>query len=486
MSFVNDYPNYDAVGLAELVRNRQVKAQEVVEAAAATIERLDGKLNAVVLLMREEALRQVQTLDAVASGSPLSGAPIVMKDEYQFIAGVPTSSASRLGQGIVVDYDTELVKRYRRAGVIMLGKSNLPEFGSTVMTESVLNGTCRNPWNTDLGVGGSSGGSGCAVAAGMVPFAYANDGGGSIRIPASCNGVFGLKPTRARVPCGPDVSELWNGMVIEHAITRTVRDSAALLDATAGADIGAPYWAPPIERPYLQEIARPTGKLRIALRTGSFHGIPVHPECVRAAEATAKLCQEMGHEVVEDSPPFDGVAVGAAYARLLAMHLAAGFEELAAFTGRTPSRQNIEKANWLLGQWGGTMKASEMLAILGLFSKQSRQCAQFFTRYDLLLTPTLAAPPMPHGTVCTDNEIDVYTASRRAMTSFTPIANVLGNPAMSVPLYWTADNVPIGSQFIARFGEEATLFRLAAALEEARPWRDRHPPVSAWRLAAGD
>lgn len=480
MSFIDDYPRYDAMGLAELVRSRQVRAEEVIDAAVATIQRLDGRLNAIVLLMREEALRQARTLDADAGSSLLAGAPIVMKDEYQSVAGVPTSSASRLAQGIVVDYDTEIVKRYRRAGVLMLGKANLPEFGSTVMTESALNGICRNPWNTDLGVGGSSGGSACAVAAGMVPFAYGNDGGGSIRIPSSCNGVFGLKPTRARVPCGPDVSELWNGMVIEHAITRSVRDSAALLDATAGADVGAPYWAPAPERPFLHELGRPTGKLRIALRTQSFQGIAVHPECVRAAEATAKLCIDMGHDVVEDSPPFDGVAIADAYARLLAMHLAAGFDELAALTGRTPSPENVERVNWLLGQWGRSMKATEMLGIQSLFSRQSRQCAGFFTRYDLLLTPTLASPPLPHGTICTDNEIAVYTASKRPMTSFTPLANVLGNPAMSVPLYWTADNIPIGSQFVAGFGKEGLLLRLAAALEEARPWRDRHPPISAW------
>ena len=480
MGFADDYPNYDAVGLANLVHRREVKPEEVVAAAVATIERLNPALNAIVLLMRDEAREQVRHL----ASQSLAGAPIVMKDEYQYYAGVPTSSASRLVQGSTRPYDTELVRRYKKAGVIVLGKANLPEFGASVATEPILNGICRNPWNPDLGVGGSSGGSGCAVASGMVPFAYANDGAGSIRIPASCNGIFGLKPTRARNPCGPEVSELWNGLVIEHAVTRTVRDSAALLDQTAGADPGAPYWAPPPARPFLSEVGADPGKLRIALRTRPFHDVPVHPECVVATEATARLLEEMGHIVVEDSPPFEGGAVADAIGRLLAIHLAFGIDEIAAETERVPSPDNVEAAHWRLAALGRSLPATDLLAIQALFSRESRRCAAFFETYDLLLTPTLASPPLPHGTISTNApDHEEYLRRFFAFVPFTPIANVTGNPAMSVPLHWTPDGLPVGVHFVGRFGDEATLIRLAAALETARPWRDRHPPISAWSAA---
>lgn len=478
MPFIDDYANYDAIGLAELIRTRRVKAEEVIEAAVQTIQRINGPLNAVVAMRVDAALAEARNVNA----GPLAGVPIVMKDEYQFCDGLPTSSASRLAQGMTLPYDTEIVRRYKRAGIIVLAKTNLPEFGASVATEPVLNGVCRNPWNPELGVGGSSGGSGCAVAAGMVPFAYANDGAGSIRIPASANGVFGLKPTRARVPCGPEVSELWNGLVIEHAVTRTVRDSAALLDATAGADAGAPYWAPPPQRPFLAEVGSPTGKLRIALCTRPFLDVPVHAECVRAAQNTAQLCSDMGHEVIEAAPPFEGAAIADAIGKLLAIHLGAGITELEAQTGRKASLDNVETANWKLAQWGNTLPASALLEILALFSRQSRRCTPFFEKYDLLLTPTLATPPPPHGSISA-NAQDEQEYLRRffAFVPFTPIANVLGNPAMSVPLHWTPENVPVGVHFVARFGDEALLFRLASAFEEARPWRNCHPPLGAWR-----
>jgi amidase len=476
VTFVDSYPNYDAVGLAELIRAREVSADEVIDAALTWIERLNPTLNAVVRLCEEVARAQARDLP----DGPLAGAPILLKDEYQFVVGVPTSFASRLAApGIVLQTETELVRRWRRAGVLILGKSNLPEFGASVATEPLANGVTRNPWDLTRGVGGSSGGSGCAVASRMVPLGYANDGAGSIRIPASANGLFGLKPTRARVPCGPLVSELWNGLVIEHVLTRSVRDSAAMLDATHGADGGAPYVAPEPARPYLDELGRAPGRLRIAVSTRPPNfDVPVDAVCVEAVEKAAALCRDLGHEVVEDTPPFEGEAVGAAIGKLLAVHLAYGIADLEA-QGRKAGPDNVEAAHWDLSRWGASLPATELLAILDLFAQQSRACAPFFQRYDAWLTPTLASLPPPHGTISTNAE-DEHEYLRRffGFVPFTPIANVTGNPAMSLPLHWTAAGMPVGAHFVGRFGDEGTLFRLAAQLEAACPWADRRPSLS--------
>lgn len=478
MTFVDLYPELDATDVARMVRERSVSADEVIDAALTWIERLNPRLNAIVRVTEEVARAQARTLPA----GPLAGAPIVLKDEYQFVAGVPTGFASRLAKpGIVLQQETELVRRWRKAGVLIVAKSNLPEFGASVATEPLANGITRNPWDLERGVGGSSGGSGCAVASRMVPLGYANDGAGSIRIPASANGLFGLKPTRARVPCGPLVSELWNGLVIEHALTRSVRDSAALLDATHGADAGAPYVAPAPLRPFLDEVATPPGRLRIALSTRPPNfGVPVDPDCIAAVEAAAVLCRELGHEVIEDQPPFAGEEVGEAIGKLLAIHLAYGIAEIEKTLGRVASPDNVEAAHWRLSRWGGSLPATELLRIQDLFARQSRSCAPFFQDYDLWLTPSLATLPPPHGTIST-NAADEREYLRRffAYTAFSPIANVTGNPAMSVPLHWNASGMPVGVQFVGRYGDEATLFRLAAQLEAARPWAGRRAPYGA-------
>lgn len=474
-----DYADYDGLGLAGLVRRGEVAPGEILEAAFEAIERLNPRLNAVVAPMREQAEASVA---AGLPEGPFVGAPIVLKDEYQSYAGFPTGCASRLCQGLTLPYDTEIVRRYKRAGLNIIGKANLPELGASVTTEPVIHGPARNPWDPDRTAGGSSGGSAAAVASGMVPVAYGNDGAGSLRIPSSCCGTFGLKPTRARVPSGPDAGELWNGLVIEHAVTRSVRDSAALLDATGGPDPGAPYWAPPKERPFLEEVGADPGRLRVAFSDRAPSGVEVHPDCSEAMMAAARLCEDLGHEVEEDAPEFDGVAMEEAITKLMSADLAVGIDEIERATGRKATSDNVEHCNLLIAERGRELKAVDLLGALQLFTNLSRKVvAPFFERYDVLITPTLASPPVPHGTI-TPTLPDPYEYLKRffAFIPFTPIANVTGNPAMSVPLHWNEAGLPIGAHFVGRFGDEATLLRLAGQLEEARPWAHRHPPVGAW------
>lgn len=471
----NDYSSYDGLGLAELVRTREVSSSEVADAAFAAVERVNPALNAVVREMHDDARSSISR--GLPEG-PFTGVPMVVKDEYLSYAGVPTDMASRLGRGWTRRYDTELVRRYRLAGLVCVGKANLPEFGASVTTEPVATGATGNPWDVSRTAGGSSGGSAAAVAAGIVPIGYGNDGAGSIRIPASCCGVFGLKPTRGRVPTGPDDGEYWNGLVIQHAITRSVRDSAALLDATEAPDPGAPYWPPPRQRPFLSEVGHPPGRLRIACSAVSPSGGEVDAECVRAMEEAAKLCVELGHDVEEAAPQYDAFAMQDALTRLLSVHLAYGIDALAAETGREAGADIIERANYALAQQGREMPATAFLDALETFSAVSRRAAPFFETYDVALTPTLARPPVEHGYITADDpDWRRYVERFFAFIPFTALANVTGNPAMTVPLHSTAAGLPVGVNFMSGFGDEATLFRLAGQLEAARPWTARRPPV---------
>lgn len=482
MSFAKQYPDHDAIGLAQLVASKQVSPREVVEAAYEVMDRLNPALNAITGRMSAQAAEQA--LAVIPGASPLAGAPIVMKDEYQYYAGYPTQNASRLRQGFTLPFDTEIIKRYKAAGVMVVGKTNLPEFGASVATEPVLNGICNNPWDPSRGVGGSSGGSSCAVAAGMVPFAYGNDGAGSIRIPASVNGIFGLKPTRARVPCGPLFGEIWNGLVIEGHVSRSVRDSAALLDAIEGRDLGAPYSAPTKNASYLSEVGAEAGRLRIALCTKPPYDVAVDLECVKAAENAAKLCEQLGHIVEMDAPRFDGAKLADSVGKLLAMHLSTDIDDIGRQMDRTPGPHNIERNHWALYHWGKGFGASDLIRILNWFGELSRQIAPFFEKYDVLLTPTLALPPRPHGWVAvnsSDYGYEEYLRRFFAFIPYTPFANVTGQPAMSVPLHWTPEGLPVGVHFVAPYGREDLLFRLAGQLEVAKPWKDRHPGISAWR-----
>lgn len=496
MSGFPEYDRYDGLGLAELVRKGEISPAELVEEAIRRIEAINPQINAVVHPMYDLARQQVQ--QGLPDG-PFRGVPFLLKDLLVHYAGVPTTSGSRFFRDFIPDHDSEIVRRYRQAGVVILGKTNTPELGLVPYTEPVLFGPARNPWDLSRTTGGSSGGSGAAVAARLVPIAHGNDGGGSIRIPASCCGVFGLKPTRGRTPMGPDIGEAWRGMAINHVLTLTVRDSAAMLDATAGPDVGAPYIIPPPERPFLEEVGRDPGRLRIAFTTRPLLPGTVHPDCVRGVEETARLCADLGHFVEEAAPQIDGHAFARDFLTMVCAETRADIAEGEALTGKKARYGEFEPATWALGLLGRQISAGEYARALRSLQRAARQVGAFFEKYDVLLTPTLATPPMEIGWLQPAGirafalkllgslnagallnklaGIEALAEEVFAFIPFTPVFNVTGQPAMSVPLVWNDQGLPIGMHFVARFGDEATLFRLAAQLEKARPWFERRPPV---------
>jgi amidase len=490
-----DYVRHDGLALAALVRRREVSPAELLEAAIARIEAHDPALNAVVRRRYEQARVEAAAVDPEA---PFAGVPFLVKDLIAAIAGEPTSHGNRLLAAIAMPHDSEMVRRYRAAGLVIVGRTNTPEFGLTPYTEPALHGATRNPWSLGHSPGGSSGGSAAAVAARMVPLASGGDGGGSIRIPASCCGLFGLKPSRGTTPTGPDFGEVWHGLAIEHALSRSVRDSAALLDATAGADPGAPYAAPPQARPFLDEVGNEPGPLRIACTHQPLFGRNVHPDCVAGLRASARLLESLGHHVEEAAPPVDGEACAVAFVTVLAGELRAQIEATSRLAGRRPRAADFEPATYSLGLLGHSISAAACAGAMHTLQLAARRIAPFFAQYDVLLTPTLAMPPAPIGSLQPSaaeqrlmravNGVDAgwllkalgVVAPLAAKTfdymPYTPLFNVTGQPAMSVPLHWNGAGLPIGMQFVARLGGEATLFRLAGQLERARPWFERVPP----------
>ncbi len=472
----------DATALAELVRRGEVSPLELVEETIRRIEGVDGRLGAIVRPMFEEARK-------VARGplpdGPFRGVPFLLKDLTAAYAGVEMTCGSAFLRGHVPTHDSELVRRLKVAGLIVVAKTNTPEFGLPPTTEPVAFGRSKNPWSLAHHTGGSSGGSAAAVAAGVVPMAHANDGGGSIRIPASCCGLFGLKPTRARNPLGPALGDVMNGLVVEHAVTRSVRDSARLLDATAGPDLGDPYWAPPPTRPFAEEVTREPGSLRVAFTTETFHGGPLHPDCVAAVRAAATLCEELGHQVEEAQPKLDG---GELARHFLAVYAAGTSQQLAEWTavlGRAPADDELEPLTRAFAAMGEGVTAGVYLSAVSALQRMSRAIARFMVRYDVVLTATLGEPPLPLGELDPRPDNPMWGMLRaNQYVPYTPLCNMTGQPAMSVPLSWNGAGLPIGVHFIGRFGDEATLFRLAAQLEAARPWRERHPSVNAVDMAS--
>ncbi|RME09871.1 MAG: amidase [Ardenticatenia bacterium] len=493
-----EYDQLDALALADLVHRGEITPLELVDAAIERIEARNPAINAVVHTMFERAR---ETAQKPLPEGPFKGVPFLLKDLMSLYAGEPLTYGSRFLKDWRPTIDSELVKRYRAAGVIVLGKTNTPELGLVPYTEPELFGPTRNPWDTSRTPGGSSGGSGAAVAARMVPMAGGGDGGGSIRIPASCCGLFGLKPTRGRTPLGPLIGESWEGFNIEHVLTRSVRDSAAMLDAIAGPDVGAPYFAPPPERPFLEEVGRDPGRLRIAITTIPFMGHDVHEDCKRAVAETARLLEDLGHIVEEAAPQVDGEALSVAFLTMLTGQVAADIQDLAELSGRTPHREDFEIATWTLGLLGRAVNAEEYVRAVRYMQSTARRVGAFFEQYDILVTPTLAQPPVPIGSLqptALEKQL-MNMASRLRLVGllkkvgmveqvaaktfdfipYTPLFNITGQPAMSVPLYWNAENLPIGVQFVGRFADEATLFRLASQLEQARPWQHKMPPLVA-------
>ena len=468
----------DATAQAELVRRKEVTPAELVTAAIARIERLNPELNAVITPLYEQA---IDAATRVPTDAAFAGVPFLLKDLLAECRGTPLTEGSAFLAGHYVSpHDSELVRRYKRAGLIILGKTNTPEFGLMPTTEPRQHGPTRNPWDTSRTAGGSSGGSAAAVAAGMVAAAHANDGGGSIRVPAACCGVVGLKPTRGRNTLGPDYGDAAGGLLCEHVVTRTLRDSAAILDATAGPAPGDPYWPAPPERGYAEEIGRDPGRLRIALGTLPLTGVPAHSDCVDAVEAAAHLCEELGHEIEEASPTIDNELLFKAFGSVWIGFLCWSVKDWARRTGRTPKEEHLEPATWRMYLSGQKQSAGDYLLAVQDLQRISRDVARFFGHHDVWLTPTLAQPPAPLGYFdYTPETRSQHIARLGEYTGFTLIANATGRPAVSLPLHWNDDDLPIGVQLTGRYGDEAMLIRLAAQLEQARPWSGRRPPAGA-------
>lgn len=494
MAAFPDYTKYDALGLAELVAKKQVKPSELVEAALARITALNPRINAVIHRFDERALRDAEK----PAPGPFSGVPFLAKDLVSLWQGLPIASGTRFAKNYVAPHDSEIVKRYRKSGVVLCGKTNTPELGLVPITEPEAYGPTRNPWALDRTPGGSSGGAGASVAAGLVPMAGGGDGGGSIRIPASACGVYGLKPSRGRTPMGPDDGEGWQGFVVEHVLTRSVRDSAAMLDAIAGPEPGGLYSAPPPARPFLAEVGAKTGKLRIAFTAKALLPANVHPDCVAAVEDAAKLLASLGHEVVEAHPPFEGERVSLDFLTMLVSETAATLREMEQTLGRKRKRGDFEAATEVLGLIGETVTATEVALAVRRLKRVGMKMAPFFAEYDLLLTPTLGQPPVPVGSLLPKGgeklflsamaslgasrllaALDVLPEIAKKAWDFVPFAapfNITGQPACSVPLYWNRDGLPIGVQLVGRMAEDALLLRVSAELEAARPWQDKRAP----------
>jgi amidase len=478
MLTLSEYAEHDAMALADLVRRSEVSAPELLEIALEATALLNPQLNAITNVMADEAR-------ATASGTipdgQFRGVPFLLKDILVSYAGVATNCGSRFFNGWTREFDSEILRRWKAAGLVVFGKTNTPEIGSNGSTEPVANGPTHNPWQLDHSTGGSSGGSVAAVAAGIVPAAHANDGGGSIRGPASCCGLVGMKPTRGRNPLGPDAGELWSGLVAEHVVTRSVRDSAALLDCTAGEDVGDPYFAPRPRRKFLDEVSIDPAPARIGFSPGTPAGQAAHSDCLEALAGAATLLEALGHHVEEAEPDHDRELTSEVFMGLFAAHNAYAIESGAALSGRTPSTENLERNNLYLLERGRRMSATDLLSVMAQMNGLTRRFAKFFDSYDVWLTPTMATPPPRLGHLYADMEdTELFFERLWTFNTANTIYNIAGNPAISVPLHWNENGLPIGVMLGAKSGREDLLYGLAGQLERAQPWWDRHPPVGLW------
>jgi amidase/6-aminohexanoate-cyclic-dimer hydrolase len=470
-----EFGSYDGLGLAELVRKKEVTPRELLDEAIARTAKVDPDINAVVVKHYDYAARQIE--QGLADG-PFTGVPFLLKD-LDILAGTRTTSGASIYKDDVADHTGTLAQRFLKSGVTIFGKSSTPEFGLMPTTEPRLFGPTRNPWNLAHSSGGSSGGAGAVVAARIVPVAHASDGGGSIRIPASASGVFGLKPTRARNPLGPDRGEGWAGLSCGHVLSISVRDSAAMLDATCGPEPSSLYMAPPRERPYLEELGRDPGRLRIAFTDRSPYGEAIDPEIAAATREIATLLAGLGHDVRESAPVL-AADPAVVMTTIVSASMAYNVRLAERRFGRTMTDKDFEILT-LASAYNGqkTTAADYVEAQLGAF-RISRELAAFFASCDVFLCPTLCSPPLRIGELNSMSQDLSHIAPilRRYMPA-TSMFNMSGQPAMSVPLAWNAAGLPLGMMFSARFGDEATLFRLAAQLEQVRPWKDKLPPVCA-------
>ena len=462
-----EYITHDGLGLAELIRNGEISRAEALECALDMAELLNPQINTIIELFPEPLAASEDT------GAPFSGVPFLIKDLGLRAEGVLNEMGSRLARGIRAQHDTDLMKRFRRAGLRTIGRASTPEFGYCPTTEPVLYGPSRNPWDLARMPGGSSGATAASVAAGIVPLAHANDGGGSIRIPASCCGLVGLKPTRGRVPNGPDSAEPLSGLAVEFAVTRTVRDAAALLDAVKGPGVGDPFEIAIPAEPYASSTQQDPGSLRIAWMNEPWSGAGAHQEVKDTVPKTAQLCEELGHRVTEARPELDWEQFFEATVVLWAANLAVFIDFAAMLTGRPVDEDHLEATVLACYREGKQVKAQTLLMAQATANHICRALGRFFQDYDVLLTPTVAQPPLPLGSInANDPDLDAAAWSARTFNfcPFTPLFNMTGQPAISLPLHRTAGNLPLGVQFAGRYGDEATLLKLARQLEQAAPW----------------
>ncbi|MEP7045038.1 MAG: amidase [Ilumatobacteraceae bacterium] len=481
MGIANDLASLDATAQAELVRDGSVSAGELVEAAIEAAQRVNPQINAIIHPRYEAAAAEASASNPGAA--PFAGVPMVVKDLGCMMKGEPYHLGSRGLKS--VDYrapvDSSLYRRFREAGFVAIGRTNAPEMGSTITTEPLAYGPSRNPWNLGYSTGGSSGGSAAAVAAGIVAVGHANDGGGSIRVPASECGLVGLKPSKGRVSQAPLTGEAWAGATIDGCVTRSVRDTAAILDAISGYEPGDPYVAPPFARPLRDEVGADPGKLRIGVLDRSPLA-PSHPDCEAAVAAAAKLLESLGHHLDESSPAaMSDLDFQDRFVTVIAACTAHDLRQMEQSLGRPLADGDLEPDNESIGEIGQSVSAADYLLAVGAQSMWVREMLSWWypsdgtAGHDLLLTPVLATPPPPIGYLSgPEGGMRV-----RELLQFTAQFNVTGQPAISLPLYWTADGLPVGVQLVAGFGREDVLVRIAAQLEAAQPWAGRRPPVSA-------
>ena len=473
----DEYAQYDALGLKKLLDTGEITAKELYEIATKAIETLNPDLNFLTAASPEEADRALTHLDPQA---PFAGIPFLVKEGVG-MKGLPMEFGSRLAKGLVCDEDFEIATRLKRTGVVTLGSTNIPEFANACTTESLAYGPARNPWNVVHSTGGSSGGAACAVAAGIVPMAQGSDGAGSIRIPAHCCGLFGLMPSRGRNPCGPATYGTTFGILRQHVITRSVRDSAAMLDHLHGSEPGALFRIETPQRPFLDEVGADSGCLKVAFSTASPSGEPVRPECLAAVEKAVQLCQDLGHQVEEVTPHYDWEMFVEAFTAVWGFNFNF-IKTMSEQTGRKIGPDTVEKSTWLVAEYAQSLTSERISMMFNQLHAINYQVESFFSDWDVFISPACLTPAPLLGN-CHSNDLELssfemyfdYMISK--FSPFTPICNANGQPAMSVPIHHSNEGLPVGVHCAARVGDEATLIRLAAQFEHACPWGSRRPPV---------
>lgn len=476
----HEYIKYDAMGLGELVNKGEVTADELLDTALEIARKVEPQVGSLCHVEEEAARKRIK---AGLPKGPFTGVPFVLKDIKAAADDIPMSLGSRFFANTKTPFDSEIVKRYREGGLVIFGRSTTSELALYIGTEADAYGyDTANPWNLEYSPGGSSGGASACVAAGIMPMAHATDGAGSIRLPAANCGLVGLKPTRALLPTGPVIGEMWGGMLSEGVVSRSVRDTAASLDITHGPDLGAPYYAPPVRGNFLEAIQKKPRKLKIAFMKDMFGG-PARADVVEAIEKTARLCRDLGHEVVEDYPAeLDRDLMWTSFFTVMVVSTAMSIEDKAKAVGRVPGAGDLEEPTLRLMEMAKQLSSTDYVRAVSSLHQISRKMARFFTKYDMLLTPMGSAPSMPLR-YFKQNPPDFTMEALRnkdysSYALYEPFANMTGNPAASIPLFWSKDNMPIGSQFFGRFGEDATLLQLAAQLEEANPWFNKLPEMT--------